>query len=100
MDYSHGRESIVPSKGIFGANKAGLLKNKAALLKIKAGLLMNNEGLLQKVVHLSRRMAQSPLNKGILPFSSLPSSLPDLSHNTPIDSPKGDGRDEGEIWEG
>ena len=48
---------------------------------------MNNEGLLTESVHLSHWTVLSPLNKGILLFSSLPSSLPFLSQISPVISP-------------
>ena len=43
----------------------------------------------QKSPHPSRQPLESPLYKGIPRFSSLPSSLPYLSHITPLTSPIG-----------
>ena len=41
----------------------------------------------RKSLHPSRRAPQTPLYKGILMFSSLPSSLPFLSHISPVIPP-------------
>ena len=76
-----------PVREHLAQNKIGFSANKAGLLEIKLALLTDNDGVLAKSVHLSHRASQSPLNKGILRFSSLPSSLPFLSQITPIISP-------------
>ena len=50
---------------------------------------MNNEQLLSEKAPSLPRASQSPLNKGISPFSSLPSSLPYFQLNI-IDEADGD----------
>ena len=84
MFCSQGGNKYFPVREHLAQNKIGFSANKAGLLEIKLALLTDNDG---EVGHLSRQMASSPLNKGILRFSSLPSSLPFLSQITPIISP-------------
>ena len=87
MFCSQGGNKYFPVREHLAQNKIGFSANKAGLLEIKLALLTDNDGVLAKSVHLSRRMVPSPLNKGILPFSSLLSSLPRLSQITPVISP-------------
>ena len=87
MFCSHGGNKLFPAWEHLAQNNPRFSANKAGLLKIKLALLTDNDGVLTKSVHLSHRMAPSPLNKGILRFSSLPSSLPFLSQISPVISP-------------
>ena len=112
--YSQAGNKYFPVREHLMCKKVGE-RQRLRYLKLSVHYWWLTSGYYWKMLHLSRRMAPSPLNKGISPFPSLPSSLPspfpylsyrhslhfpDTSIDVKADTLTRDGRDEGEIWEG